>query len=54
MIVRHFTGKAKGLAEWSGGLAADGEIRGLWVSGGYKRGDWIDEATAAGWPSCRC
>ena len=47
MIVRHFAGQAKELAEWSGQPAAEGEIRGVWVSGGYKRGDWIDEAAAA-------
>ncbi len=47
MIVRHFAGKAKEFLPWSAELAAKGEIRGVWVSGGYKRGDWIDEATAA-------
>jgi NADH-quinone oxidoreductase subunit G len=47
MIVRHFTGKLTEFAPWSGELAANREVRGVWVSGGYKAGDWIDDATAA-------
>jgi NADH-quinone oxidoreductase subunit G len=43
-VVRHFMGHVATLDELLPSIAA-GEIKGLWVSGGYKQ-DWIDAATA--------
>jgi len=45
-ILSHFTGRLTTLADWLPSLAA-GTIRGVWVAGGYKTGEWIDEATAS-------
>jgi len=45
-ILSHFTGKVTQFDDWLPELAR-GKIKGVWVSGGYKRGDWIDDATAA-------
>jgi NADH-quinone oxidoreductase subunit G len=45
-VLSHFTGRVTPLDEWLPELAR-GQIRGVWVSGGYKNDDWIDEATAA-------
>ena len=43
-VVRHFMGHVATLDELLPSIAA-GEIKGVWVSGGYKQ-DWIDAATA--------
>jgi NADH-quinone oxidoreductase subunit G len=45
-ILAHFTGKVTRLDDWLPELTR-GQVQGVWVSGGYKRDDWIDEATAA-------
>lgn len=45
-ILSHFTGRVTQFDEWLPALA-EGTIRGVWVSGGYKTSDWIDESTAA-------
>jgi len=44
-VLAHFTGRVMPFEDLLGKLAG-GEIRGAWVSGGYRK-DWIDEATAA-------
>jgi NADH-quinone oxidoreductase subunit G len=44
-ILGHFAGLVRGLDDLLTELG-QGEIRGVWVSGGY-RDDWIDEATAS-------
>jgi NADH-quinone oxidoreductase subunit G len=43
-IIAHFTHRITAFEEFLPELAR-GEIRGVWVAGGYKQ-DWIDEATA--------
>lgn len=45
-VLSHFTGRVTPFDQWFPELAR-GQIRGVWVSGGYKNDDWIDEATAA-------
>jgi NADH-quinone oxidoreductase subunit G len=44
-VLAHFTGRVRTLGRLVESLDG-GEIRGLWIAGGYKTGDWIDEATA--------
>lgn len=42
-IIAHFAGKVVRFEDWAADRA---RVRGVWVSGGYKTGDWIDEAAA--------
>ena len=44
-IVKHFTGQVLSFTSLVGQLAAE-QVKGLWVTGGYKT-DWIDEESAA-------
>jgi NADH-quinone oxidoreductase subunit G len=45
-IVKHFNGPLVSFDQLLPRIEA-GEFGGVWVSGGYKQSDWIDEATAA-------